>query len=202
MDSGEILRRMDTAGPVPRSLFKVAAPEVTTETLTGAINSALGTNIFNFNPVDDSGSAETQPVHRVIRIEPLVVIDSSGRARLQRTDYSAEFMSSARIAQRTLDLLENRLEELQTQLAATLDIPSTRTLAGKVVAALMQRALERGLKLPEVFGPVCTVAKTLLTQRASSAKSPWTSLIITFAAVDAILVPKTMLGLIQVSRSD
>ncbi|KAJ7753366.1 hypothetical protein DFH07DRAFT_941285 [Mycena maculata] len=133
MDQGEILRRMDIGGPVARSLFTVAASDVTTEGLTGDINSALSNNIFNFSPVDN---------HRVIRIEPLVVIDLSGRARLQRTDYSAEFMSSL-IAEKTLDVLQNRFEKLQKQLAATPDIFTTRSLAGNVVEGLIHRSLQR-----------------------------------------------------------
>ncbi|KAJ7773307.1 hypothetical protein B0H16DRAFT_144774 [Mycena metata] len=205
IDRSEILRRMDTGGPVARSLFPLALPHVTAQTLRRNINNALSTNIFNFKPFNDD----------VIRIEPLVVIDPSGRARLQRTDYSIEFLS-AFIAEKTLDVAQNMFPELQKQLAATFDIETTRTLAGKVVEALMHRALKRGMELPKVFGPNRTIARTLaLIGKAESFVRETAAADIAaqrplylrpksqnFAAVDAILVTENTLSLIQTSLND
>ncbi|KAJ7235726.1 hypothetical protein B0H12DRAFT_135199 [Mycena haematopus] len=212
MDRGRILRRMHTGGPVVRSLFPVAAPGVTTETLRRDIHSALGTNIFKFN-----GIAGINPVDCVLRIEPLVVIEASGRAHLQRTDCSTEFMSTL-IEQITLDLLQNtsRFDMLQKQLAATFDIATTRTLAGKVVEALMYRSFERGIELPGIFSPNRTVGQTIAlignvenlfpetapTDLAAQRplylrpKSP------NFPVVGAVVVTDNSLGFIQTSLCD
>ncbi|KAJ7070507.1 hypothetical protein C8F01DRAFT_381800 [Mycena amicta] len=151
IDRREILQRMDTEGPVARSLFRVAAHAVSTADLWVTIDCAIHSNIFKFAPVDANGCTGFLPVHSVIKIEPRVVIDDLGRAGLRRANYDAGFMSPL-IAQMTLDLLQNRLNEVQKQLAATVHVSSTRTLAGKVVEDLMNRALERGIKLPEGFG--------------------------------------------------
>ncbi|KAJ7130616.1 hypothetical protein C8R44DRAFT_872401 [Mycena epipterygia] len=150
IDHGTILERLDTGGPVARSLFGEWVPELSPEALQDDIKRALSANIFTF-----------KPVHRVFLIQPLVVIDKhTGRARLQRTDCSAQFVS-AYIAQKTLDLAQDQLEELQGQLAAALNISTTRSVAGKVVEGLMHRALSRGMKLPDIFGAGSTVARTL-----------------------------------------
>ncbi|KAJ6525489.1 hypothetical protein DFH09DRAFT_173422 [Mycena vulgaris] len=152
IERGTILERLKTGGPVARSLFSGWVPELSPETLQDEIKSALSANIFAFKPIDAS----------VFLIQPLVVIDkSSGRARLQRTDYSAEFIS-AHIAQETLDLAQDQLDEVQGQLAAALNISTTRSVAGKVVEDLMHRALSRGMmKLPDVFGTGGAVVTTL-----------------------------------------
>jgi hypothetical protein len=145
----------------------------------------------------------------------MVDIDSSGKPRLLRTDYFVDFISPL-ITTLTLNMLEDKHEALQEQLAATFDIPTTRSLAGKVVEGLMHRALERGMQLPQVFGPLRTVVKTLalmgkadsfVRETASTDVASQRPLYLrprsqSFAAVDAILVATTTLGLIQTSPSD
>ncbi|KAJ7460701.1 hypothetical protein FB451DRAFT_500318 [Mycena latifolia] len=150
IDRDKLLNRLDTGGPVARSLWG-GIPVPSAQTIDAAINNALSSNIFAFTPTD---------VHRVFLIQPLVVIDErSGRTCLQRTDYSAEFIS-AHIAHRTLDLAQYHLERVQGQLAAALNISTTRSVAGKLVEGMMHRALTRGMQLPAVFG-AGTVAGTL-----------------------------------------
>ncbi|KAJ7699624.1 hypothetical protein B0H17DRAFT_1049067 [Mycena rosella] len=70
---------------------------------------------------------------------------------LQRTDYSAEFLS-AHMAYRTLDLVQDHLERVQGQLAAALNTSTTRSVAGKLSKGMMHRALTRGMQLPAVLG--------------------------------------------------
>jgi CheY-specific phosphatase CheX len=107
---------------------------------------ALKGNIFALSAIDAS-----QPVHRVFLIKPFVVIDeSSGRACLQRSNYSAEFLS-AHIAQMTVKLAQDQLDRVQQQMAAALDISITRSVAGKVVKGLMHRAFSNGMYPPAVF---------------------------------------------------
>ncbi|KAF7324400.1 hypothetical protein MSAN_02520200 [Mycena sanguinolenta] len=202
MDPRELQKRMDTKGPVARGLFTPAVSKDSAETLERNIIGALNANIFN------NAQNNFMRVEDVLKIEPLVMFDS-GRARLRRSDFSTDFLS-AHIAQRTLDLLHSRFELLQKQLAATF---YDSTLAGQVVEGLMHRALEGGMKLPRVFGPVRTVVQTLtLTgnpetfvcettpadQRPLYLRPKSQSL----AAVDAVLVTGTALGLVQTSLND
>ncbi|KAJ6525486.1 hypothetical protein DFH09DRAFT_173366 [Mycena vulgaris] len=206
IERGTILERLKTGGPVARSLFSGWVPELSPETLRDEIKSASSANIFAFKPIDAS----------VFLIQPLVMIDkSSGRARLQRTDYSAEFIS-AHIAHETLDLAQDQLEEVQGQLAAALNISTTRSVAGKVVEDLMHRALSRGMmKLPDVFGTGGAVVTTLeLIGKAGSFVCETTTDIakqrplylqpqsLNFPAVNPILVSDDELGLIQTSLGD
>ncbi|KAF7336576.1 hypothetical protein MSAN_02289800 [Mycena sanguinolenta] len=212
IDQTKIMGRLATGGPVARSLFG-GTPVPTPESIEKDIKAALRGNIFAFVPVDASGEG-IQPVHRVFLIQPLVVIDKgSERASLQRTDYSAEFLS-AHIAHTTFDLAQDHFEKIQGQLAAALDTSTTRSVAGKLVEAMMHRALTRGIRLPAVFG-AGTVAGTLKligkagtfvcdTASADIAKRP---LYLrpespNFAAVDAILATDNKLGLIQASLGD
>jgi hypothetical protein len=200
-------------GPVARSLFG-GVPVPSPQSIEADIKNALRGNIFAFTPMDTSGEG-TQPVHRVFLIQPLVLIDErSGRACLQRTDYSAEFLS-AYMAHRTLDLAQDHLERVQEQLAAALNISTTRSVAGKLVEGMMHRGLARGMQLPAVFG-AGTVAGTLeLIGKAGSFICETTTIDIAkerplylrpeslnFAAVDAILVTHDKLGLIQASLGD
>lgn len=200
-------------GPVARSLFG-GVPVPSPQSIEADIKNALRGNIFAFTPMDASGEG-TQPVHRVFLIQPLVVIDErSGRACLQRTDYSVEFLS-AHMAHRTLDLAQDHLERVQGQLAAALNISTTRSVAGKLVEGMMHRGLARGMELPAVFG-AGTVAGTLeLIGKAGSFVCETTTTNIAkerplylrpeslnFAAVDAILVMHDKLGLIQASLGD
>ncbi|KAJ7090703.1 hypothetical protein C8R44DRAFT_891868 [Mycena epipterygia] len=201
IDHTKIVERLATGGPVARSLFG-GVPVPTPESIENEIKTALRGNIFAFTPVHASGEG-IQPVHRVFLIQPLVAIDKgSRRACLQRTDYSAEFLS-AHIAHTTFDLAQDHLEKVQGQLAAALDTSTTRSVAGKFVEAMMHRALTRGIQLPAVFG-AGTVAGTLKligktgsfvceTTPTDIAKRPL------FAAVDAILATDEKLGLIQAS---
>ncbi|KAG5639971.1 hypothetical protein DXG03_002070 [Asterophora parasitica] len=146
----------------------------------------------------------TQPDERIMKIEHSVELDKSGQAHLQRTDYSVEFLSPY-ITQLSLDLMENKLEELQ------------KHLFSNVVEGLMHRALVRGMKLPEVFSPHRIVAKTLaLIGEAESFQVDTATTDIsqqrplylqpkieTFAgAVSAIVVGETTLSLIQTSLND
>ncbi|KAJ7784001.1 hypothetical protein DFH07DRAFT_789834 [Mycena maculata] len=197
---------LDTCGPVARSLWG-GVPIPSPQTTDAAIKNALSGNIFAFTPTD--------AVHRVFLIQPLVVIDEeSGRAYFQRTDYSAEFIS-AQMAHRILDLAQDHLERVQGQLAAALNISTTRSVAGKFVEGMMHRALAHGMQLPAVFG-AGTVAGTLeLIGKAGSfvcvtdttdrfAKERPLYLrpeSLSFAAVDAILVMHENLGFIQASLS-
>ncbi|KAJ7469040.1 hypothetical protein FB451DRAFT_1478830 [Mycena latifolia] len=110
------------------------------------------------------------------------------------------------------DLAQDHLEKVHGQLAAALDTSTTRSVAGKLVAAMMHRAPTRGMQLPAVFGAgivtgtlklignagsfVYETAPTDIAQRPLYLRpeSPG------FAAVDAILVTDETLGLIRASR--
>ncbi|KAF9037829.1 hypothetical protein BDZ89DRAFT_432374 [Hymenopellis radicata] len=145
IDHSEILEKLDAGGPVPRWLFGLGfAP--TPATLEQWIREALLDNLFAFTPLNASGAA-IQPVHRVFLVEPLVVIDKRGRACLQRSDYSAEFLSPY-IAQKTADLAQYQLERVQGQLAAALNVSVTRSVARKVVEGLQK--MPESTKLPLV----------------------------------------------------
>jgi hypothetical protein len=160
---------LDAGGPVARSLWG-GIPVPSPQTLEAGIKNALSGNIFAFTPTDASGEGK-QPVHRVFLIQPLVVIDEeSGRACFQRTDYSAEFIS-AHIAHMTVELAQDHLERVQGQLAAALNISTTRSVAEKLVEGMMHRALTRGMQLPAVFG-ASTVAGALASAKPTRPASP------------------------------
>ncbi|KAJ6454162.1 hypothetical protein C8R45DRAFT_628083 [Mycena sanguinolenta] len=196
----KVLARLATGGPVARSLFG-GVPVPTPESIENDIKAALRGNIF---ALDASGEG-------VFLIQPVVSIDKgSGPASLQRTDYSAEFLS-AHIAHTTFDLAQHHLEKIQGQLADALDASTTRSVAGKLLAAMMRRAFARGIQLPAVFGAgtvagtlkligkagtfVCETAPPDIAKRPLCLRpeSP------NFAAVDAILATDDKLGLIQVA---
>ncbi|KAJ7504309.1 hypothetical protein B0H11DRAFT_2273472 [Mycena galericulata] len=192
-----ILKRLELFGgiPVPSAL-----------TVEDSIKRTLRDN---FMPMDAGNTG----VHPVFLVQPLVVRDkSSGRARLQRTNYSAEFIS-AHITQKALDHAQNQSERLQGQLAMALDISTTRSVAGKVVEGLMHRALTHdGMTLPGVFD-AATVARTFEligepgsfvceTPMADSRPLYLRPQSSTFAVVDAILVTDDKVGFIQTSPGD
>ncbi|KAF8215313.1 hypothetical protein K438DRAFT_774206 [Mycena galopus ATCC 62051] len=205
IDRAKVLERLDAGGPVARSLWG-GAPVPSPQTIDTAIHHALSRdNIFAFSPTEPSP---------IFLIQPLVVIDAeSGRACLQRTDYSAEFIS-AHMARRTVDLAAQggHLERIQGQLTAALDLFITRAVAGTLLEGMMHRALTRGMQLPAVFG-AGTVAGTLafIGKAESFVCEPATTDIakerplylrpgsLDFAAVDALLVTHEKLGLIQAS---
>ncbi|KAJ7227839.1 hypothetical protein B0H12DRAFT_236750 [Mycena haematopus] len=128
VDHATILQRMRYSGPVPRMLFSLGFLD-TRETLERRVNEALAGDLFAFTFAASS--------HPVFIVQPLIVIDqNSGRARLQRSDYRAEFISSY-IAQKTIDFAEKHSERVQVQLARALDTSVTRSVAGKVVEGLV-----------------------------------------------------------------
>ncbi|KAF7343302.1 hypothetical protein MVEN_01762500 [Mycena venus] len=202
INRAEILKRLDTGGPVARSLWG-GVPVPSPQTIDAAIKNALSGNIFAF-----SG----QTVHCMFLIQPLVVIDEeSGRACLQRTDYSAEFIST-HMAHRISDLAQDYLERVQGQLASALNISITRSVAGKLFEGIMHHALTRGMQLPAVFGAgtvagtfeligkagsfICETDTTDIAKKRPLYLRPES---LNFAAVDAMLVTHEKLGLIQVS---
>ncbi|KAF8208889.1 hypothetical protein K438DRAFT_1930434 [Mycena galopus ATCC 62051] len=206
MDRSKILRKFNIVGPIPRSLFG-KAPFPAKMKLVQDIRSAIGNDIFLFNPEDEN--AHSEPSHRVMRVDPMIVVNTRGQARLQRNCYSKQFLSS-HIWDLALDELQRRFEQLQEQLAIILDTSTTHSLAGRVVEGLMHRSLEQGTKLPAEFG-ACTIAKMVtLFGKAESFSSegatgayplylrPKSS---TFATVDAMVVLVTTLVLIQTSLS-
>jgi hypothetical protein len=196
---------LDTGGPVARSLWG-GVPVPSPQTIDVTIKNALSGNIFAFMPMDASGEG-------VFLIQPLVVIDEeSGKACLQRTDYSAEFIS-AYMAHRTSDLAQDHLERLQGQLASALNASTTRSVAVKLFEGMMHRALTRGMQLPGVFGPGSVAGTLELIGKAESfvCKPDTTDIAkerplylrpesLDFTAVDAILVTHEKLGIIQASR--
>ncbi|KAJ7075984.1 hypothetical protein B0H15DRAFT_606897, partial [Mycena belliarum] len=121
-------------------------------------------------------------------------------------------LSTFLIAHTTFDLVHGLLDKVQGQLAAALNVSTTRSVAGRLIEALMHRALIRGMQLPSGRLGAGTVAVTLkLIGKAGSfvcetaptdiAKPP---LYLrpespNFPAVDAILVTHEKLGLIQAS---
>ncbi|KAJ7213313.1 hypothetical protein B0H12DRAFT_1155301 [Mycena haematopus] len=203
IDRTKILERLATGGPVARSLFG-GVPVPTRESLESHIQTALRGNIFAFALMHASDG--------VFLIQPLLAIDEgSGRAWVQRTDYSVEFLS-AHVARTTFDLLTQvHLEKIQGQLAAELDATTTRPVAAKLLEAMIHRALTRGMQLPAVFGAgtvvgslkvigepwnfLCEHTPADITQRPLYLRPESPS----FAGVDAILVTDEKLGLIQAS---
>ncbi|KAG5646878.1 hypothetical protein DXG03_001954 [Asterophora parasitica] len=141
MEPTVIRRRLDTEKPAARTLFTLKLGHVTTESIKS--DAACPNNIFNF-------ILGTEPAQSVIKVEPLVVLDMSGRAHLQRSDYSTDFLS-ARITQK-----------IQEQLATLFYLSNMRTLAGKVVEALMHHALVGDMQLLEVFGPLRATTLALI----------------------------------------
>ncbi|KAJ7901615.1 hypothetical protein B0H13DRAFT_2027723 [Mycena leptocephala] len=218
IDRRLILERIHLCGLNTRMLlFDFYVP--TLQTVEASITEALRAgNLFSFSAIDAS-----QPVHRVFMIKPLVVInESSKRACLQRSDYSAEFLS-AHIAQMTVKLAQDQFERVQHQLAIALNISITRSVAGKVVEGLMHRGFVKGMQLPAVFNTgtgTVTIKRTVeLIGKAESftcepepSKTdddlkfprplylrPRPSTTNFAAAVDAIVVTDTKLGFIQTS---
>ncbi|KAF9012989.1 hypothetical protein BDZ89DRAFT_1167117 [Hymenopellis radicata] len=199
---GVIKQRLDTGGPVARSLFSPRPPP-TLLSLKGSIHTALRGNIFSSTCLD------------VFLIQPVVVIDkASGRVSFQRTDYRVEYLS-AYITNLTFELAENHRERLQGQLAAALNTDSTRAVAGKLMERMMHRALIRRIvQVPPVFGADhWHIAGTLqLIGKATNFVSKPERFddrplylqpeSLNFAAVDAILATDKKLGLLQTSLSD
>ncbi|KAJ7224070.1 hypothetical protein GGX14DRAFT_648307 [Mycena pura] len=207
IDRAEVLKRFSAGGPIARTLWG-GKPVPTTQTIDAAIKGAIQAGIFNFTPMD------VKPIHRVYLVEPLVVVDEeSGRRHLQRTDYSAEFISVS-IFHRVLHVAQEHLEKVQSQLAAALNTSTTWSVAGKVFEGIMHHALTRGMQLPAVFG-LNTIAGTLMlvgkaedfaceTDTNDIAKKRPLYLrpeSLNFTDVDAILVTCDKLGLIKVSLS-
>ncbi|KAJ7649698.1 hypothetical protein FB45DRAFT_1130 [Roridomyces roridus] len=130
-----VAERLAMGGPVARSLFG-GVPIPTRESMETDIQAALRDNIFAF----DSGDSP------IFIIQPRVSTNG-----LQRTDYAAEFVSD-RIAHLTFDIAQDHLERIQGQLGAALDAPSTSTVAGEFLEGMIHRALNRGVRLPVIFG--------------------------------------------------
>ncbi|KAJ7224037.1 hypothetical protein GGX14DRAFT_386840 [Mycena pura] len=207
IEHDEVFSRLDAGGPVARSLWG-GTPVPTRQTIDVAIAGVIQANLFNFTPMDVQ--AGVKPIHRVYLVEPLVVVDESGRRRLQRTDYSAEFIS-VNIFHRVLQIAQENLEKVQSQLAAALNTSTTRSVAGKVFEGIMHRTLTRGMQLPAIFGPDTVAGTLMLIGKAEDFRVADTNDIakkrplylrpesLNFAAVDAILVTRKKLGLIQVS---
>lgn len=201
-----ILQNLKMGGPVARTLFGLQTIP-TDETLKTFIRQGLKGDLFAFGKDRST----------VLLVQPLVVRDERGLSHLQRTDYSAEFLSphiAETTFETTFELAQDQLQRLQGQLAMALDIDATRSVAGRIVEGLMHRALiHNGINLPAEFGNA-TVATTLeLIGKAGSFVCatptgpgpiprplylrPQSS---TFA-VDAILVTDGITGLIQTSLS-
>ncbi|KAJ7224047.1 hypothetical protein GGX14DRAFT_386853 [Mycena pura] len=208
IEHDEVLSRFNAGGPIARSLWG-DMPVPTTQTIDVAITGAIQANLFNFTPMNVE--AGVKPIHRVYLVEPLVVVDEvSGRRRLQRTDYSAEFISVS-IFHRVLHLAQENLEKVQSQLAAALNTSTTRSVAGKVFEGIMHHTLTRGMQLPAIFGPDTVAGTLMLIGKAEDFRVADTNDIakkrplylrpesLNFAAVDAILVTSNKLGLLQIS---
>ncbi|KAF7343292.1 hypothetical protein MVEN_01761300 [Mycena venus] len=210
LDRTTLKDRLDAGGPVAQTLWgglPIPSPTTTDATIT----KALTPNIFTFI-LTGAGGQGGQPVHRVFLIQPLVVIDKeTGRPYLQRTDYSAEFLSPY-VAYRLSELAKDHLENLQEHLACALNMPATRSVAGKLFEGIMYRALTRGKPLPVVFGPGSVAGTLKLIGKAQNfvCETKTTNMAkvrplylrpesFNFTAVDAILVTHQKLGLIQAS---
>ncbi|KAF9031353.1 hypothetical protein BDZ89DRAFT_1158903 [Hymenopellis radicata] len=202
--------RLDRGGPVARCLFD-AQPLPTQQSLENDIRAVLSCNTFGFTL--DGSSDGKQPVHRVFLIQPAVVIDkASGRVSFQRTDYQVQYLSIA-IAQRMFELAGNRLKRLQGQLAAALDISSSRDVAGRLVERMMHWSLaSHTVRVPHVFGADYIAGTVRLFGKAANFSSeseqvdnrplylqPQSG---SFAAVDAILVTEKKLGLLQTTLGE
>ncbi|KAJ7093143.1 hypothetical protein C8R44DRAFT_890912 [Mycena epipterygia] len=174
-----------------------------------AINVALADNLFKL--VDQRGKAS----HKLFLIQPRKVFDADGRPSLERTNCSFDFLSNL-IANRTAELAEEHADKVQRQLAKAFNNPATRSAAGKLVECMLHRAfIHRRMHVPtdlgggQVAGALELIGKAegfvfgphMPTQRECRPlylrlQSP------NFAAVDAILVTKTALGLIQSSLAE
>ncbi|KAJ7451065.1 hypothetical protein FB451DRAFT_1566314 [Mycena latifolia] len=135
IDHTEIVQRLATGGPVARGLFG-GIPVPTPESIENDIKTALSGNIFAFTP--------------------------SGEGIQPRTDYSTEFLS-AHIARTTFDLAQDHLAKVQGQLAAALDTFTTRSVAGKLVEAMMHR---------KAGSFVCEAAQTDIAKRSCGTWGP------------------------------
>ncbi|KAJ6459510.1 hypothetical protein C8R45DRAFT_1221271 [Mycena sanguinolenta] len=217
-----ILDRLNVDGPVARSLWGSSLGS-STQTLDNAIWEVLQGNILRFKSMDPTLGQGIHPVHRVFMVRPLAVIDKeSGAASLQRREYSVGFISPY-VVRRTLNLAEEDLERVQGQLSAAFNLPTTCSVARRLVEGMMHRALTRsGMLLPDVFGANTTVAgtRTLIGSAGNfvcetladmtDTNNTGTSNILaqgalylrpeslTFATVDSIIVTRQKLGFIRV----
>lgn len=195
-----IKRRFDTGGPIARSLFDAPPPPSPDK----YIQNALAGNIFGSGLLNGDGE-------RVFLIQPLAVFDGvSGRVSFQRTDYRAEYLS-VHIAHKMFELAQGHLERLQGQLPAAISIHTTRSVAGKLMQAMMHHALiRRTVQLPAVFGTEHIVGTLQLVGKATNFASRPERIedrplylqpeSLNFTGVDAIIVTDTKIGLFQTSQ--
>ncbi|KAF7301146.1 hypothetical protein MIND_00679000 [Mycena indigotica] len=194
------------AGPIPRALWGIESSVLNdTFTIDQYIGQALQKNMFGFASLEDFDKG-AQPMHRVFRIEPLVV-ENNGQLIIHRSSFSTHFLSSA-IVRRIPVVAQAFLQTLKGQLAAAFDIPGTRSLAGKVFEGLMHHAILNKKWLPDCFGSRITASVDLVGQFDSftTATDPPTTVplyllpnSLTFAAVDSIIVTHSNIGLVQVA---
>ncbi|KAJ7086594.1 hypothetical protein C8R43DRAFT_1051284 [Mycena crocata] len=210
-----ILERRKVGGLVPSKLFNYNAVVESDDTLENAILESMGVSVTDYKPSDKGGISDSQPIHRVMIIEPLLVIGESGRARLQRTDYTSHYKST-HIEAIALDKMQDKFDDLQRWLGLALDTSSTRAAAGRAIEGLMHRDLKlHKVKLPSVFdeenvaGTLALIGKAenFIHETAPAWATTKRPLYLrpdsrTFAAVDAIIVMRKQLGLVQTSLGE
>ncbi|KAJ6471861.1 hypothetical protein C8R45DRAFT_1013418 [Mycena sanguinolenta] len=201
-DPQDVRDRLSRGGPVARNLF--GAPQMAPGTsLDHVINVALN-NLFTFRTSELS--------HRVFLLQPLDVLDQTGRPCLDRHEYSFHFLSNY-IASHTSELMEEQVDKIRRQLSYAFDNPRIHSVAGKLIESMLHRALvHRKIDLPDAFGGGPVAGQLELVGQAEDfvlephtpsqrecrplylrPQSP------TFAAVDAILVARDVLCLVQSS---
>ncbi|KAJ7068832.1 hypothetical protein C8F01DRAFT_624166 [Mycena amicta] len=207
-DPSDIWARFTKSGPVARSFFTEMDPV----DIDQVIKQALADNLFQF--ATDLGENAAKGSHQMFLIQPLEVLDD-GQGSLQRNKCSFHFLSNY-VASRTVELMEQRLDNIQQQLAIAFASPDTRPAAGKLVESILHRAfIKQKIDLPNAFGggkiegafELIGKAENFFLEISASDQRNCRPLYLrpqspNFAAVDAILVTKTVLCLIQCSLTD
>ncbi|KAJ6488098.1 hypothetical protein DFH09DRAFT_381449 [Mycena vulgaris] len=173
------------------------------------INFALADTLFIFTISD------LVDKHRMFLIQPREVFDADGRPSLERRNCSFDFLSN-HIANRIAELAEAHVDKVQQQLVRAFNAPATRSAAGKLVECMLHRALiHKRMHVPtdlgggQVAGVLELIgnAEGFVLETHTPTQHECRPLYLrpqspNFAGVNAILVTKTALGLIQSSLAE
>ncbi|KAJ7068703.1 hypothetical protein C8F01DRAFT_1119034 [Mycena amicta] len=144
-------------------------------------------------------------------IQPVEVLDASGQPSIQRKEVSFNFLAS-----RTAHLMEEHPDQVRRQLIHAFNNPETRSAAGKLVESIIHSVLVQGkTDLPAAFGGEKVAAHLELVGKAENFSLEMHAqdrrdlrplylrpLSANSASVDAILVTKAHVCLIQTSLSE
>ncbi|KAJ7070533.1 hypothetical protein C8F01DRAFT_382403 [Mycena amicta] len=206
-DPEDVRDRFIMSGPVARSLLSKNKMNATT--IEDVIKQALANDLFEFATSNIDLPCPTS--HQMFLIRPAEVFDAAGKPSFIRQNRSLHFVSNY-VASRTVELMEQRFDNVRKHLADALDIDATRPAAGKLVESILHRALvERKIDLPPAFGGgqvaqglelIGNTDNFILQTRAQDHRPLYLRpQLPDFGAADAILVTETALCFLQCSLS-